>query len=305
MENFTAEESSSATFKVLARLGSWFLFPLAYDVESCGYREFDYQKDLKLLPEERRHESEYESESGSDHDSTSNSLDDEESSIALSDYDSCRPVSTPSALTAEDKRLNLSISEIAEAYHAHQEIDQSEYSTCEGHRLDYVITQMDIARMARNASRHLDVNSILTLPTITYRSPSSQAKSQVCLPVADSRDPDEAWSFIMVPQDKSGVQDSATPAPQEHGCVICLEKFVDGDRLRVLPCDHSFHVGCIDRWLSGSHSHIECFTSGCPTCKAHPSGLDPQSISNDGSVPSWAFAQLGGALARSSDSFSE
>ena len=60
------------------------------------------------------------------------------------------------------------VSEIAEAYHAHQEIDQSEYSTFEGHRLDYVITQMDIARMARNASRHLDVDSILSLPTCIH-----------------------------------------------------------------------------------------------------------------------------------------
>merc|ERR1712238_561472 len=53
-------------------------------------------------------------------------------------------------------------------------------------------------------------------------------------------------------------------------CVICLEVFRDGDRLRVLPCDHSFHAGCIDRWLSGSHSYNECFTAGCPTCKKLP-----------------------------------
>ena len=34
----------------------------------------------------------------------------------------------------------------------------------------------------------------------------------------------------------------------EDTCVICLEHFIDGDRLRVLPCDHSFHVGCIDTY---------------------------------------------------------
>jgi hypothetical protein len=37
--------------------------------------------------------------------------------------------------------------------------------------MDYVITQTDTARMARCTSRHLDVASILSLPTITYRSP--------------------------------------------------------------------------------------------------------------------------------------
>ena len=91
----------------------------------------------------------------------------------------------------------------------------------------------------------------------------------------------------------------------EDTCVICLEHFVDGDRLRVLPCDHSFHVGCIDKWLSGSLSDEECFTSGCPTCKKHPvpiyeeEGVIAESTSNDGSVPSWAFARLGGVLADS------
>jgi hypothetical protein len=97
-------------------------------------------------------------------------------------------------------------------------------------------------------------------------------------------------------------------------CVICLDAFCEGDRLRVLPCDHSFHVGCIDRWLSGSHSYNECFTAGCPTCKKLPStttasnsNRDRASASADnddtdmsGSVPSWAFANLGSVMAMSS-----
>jgi len=110
-------------------------------------------------------------------------------------------------------------------------------------------------------------------------------------------------------------------------CVICLDAFCEGDRLRVLPCDHSFHVGCIDRWLSGSHSYNECFTAGCPTCKKLPS--TPSSLSNSnkerassaiaidndddndddsdmtGSVPSWAFANLGSFMAMSSGDLPE
>merc|ERR1711862_57008 len=41
-------------------------------------------------------------------------------------------------------------------------------------RLNYIITQVDISRMARNASRHLDVKSILSLPTIVYQEPQQQ-----------------------------------------------------------------------------------------------------------------------------------
>jgi hypothetical protein len=32
-------------------------------------------------------------------------------------------------------------------------------------------------------------------------------------------------------------------------CAICLEEFAKGDKVRVLPCDHIFHVEEIDDWL--------------------------------------------------------
>lgn len=43
-------------------------------------------------------------------------------------------------------------------------------------------------------------------------------------------------------------------------CTICLGEFLDGERVRVLPpCNHSFHMSCIDTWLL-SHS-------SCPNCR--------------------------------------
>ena len=41
-------------------------------------------------------------------------------------------------------------------------------------------------------------------------------------------------------------------------CVICMLEFVMGDRLRFLPCMHTYHKDCIDDWLMRS------FT--CPSC---------------------------------------
>ena len=32
-------------------------------------------------------------------------------------------------------------------------------------------------------------------------------------------------------------------------CAICLEGFVKGDRVRVLPCKHVFHLNEVDAWL--------------------------------------------------------
>ena len=42
-------------------------------------------------------------------------------------------------------------------------------------------------------------------------------------------------------------------------CSICREYFNTGDHLRILECDHCFHVNCIDVWLSRHHH--------CPLCR--------------------------------------
>jgi hypothetical protein len=41
-------------------------------------------------------------------------------------------------------------------------------------------------------------------------------------------------------------------------CVICMIEFCVGDRVRYLPCMHTYHTDCIDDWLMRS------FT--CPSC---------------------------------------
>ncbi|CAI5486257.1 unnamed protein product [Closterium sp. Naga37s-1] len=56
-------------------------------------------------------------------------------------------------------------------------------------------------------------------------------------------------------------------------CAICLEDYEWGDRLRLLPCSHEFHVDCVDQWLSTRRLF-------CPVCKrdAHPpTHLSPSS----------------------------
>ncbi|KAJ1979621.1 hypothetical protein H4R35_001441 [Dimargaris xerosporica] len=43
-------------------------------------------------------------------------------------------------------------------------------------------------------------------------------------------------------------------------CTICLEDYIAQQQVRVLPCHHVYHTGCIDTWLTTKHSH-------CPLCK--------------------------------------
>lgn len=314
----SSTESSSATIKILARLGSWFLFPLAYDAESCGYKHHqvcDNDKILSLFPPKNtntnrstQEDSDHDDDSDDeDSDSDEDEDDTDGSCSVLSDYDRCIPTQVPTTPPHIPKEpMDISVSDIAQAYYTHQITEELGFDDG-NHRLDYVITQMDIARMARNASRHLDVDSILNLPTVTYHAAVKNQNHQASASGSLEESRDEAWSWMMVQEGKStdhpsDHSTSKQPEDQADVCVICLEHFMDGDRLRVLPCDHSFHVGCIDRWLSGSHSHEACFTSGCPTCKKRPNYLE--SSSSDGSVPSWAFARLGDALAKQASSSS-
>jgi RING-like zinc finger len=320
-------------------------------------------------------------------------------------------------------------------------------------RTDYeTITQMDILRMARAASRHLDVDSIFQLPIITYNTkprslttvttttsikeeendqkeveerrqgtsssfkngkrksklsstkgaavnaaaavavefswmmvdtePSDESSCSVGsslvpgsssdsstknnggrfkiittrTPSSDEEEEDDD-SFVVATKDNDSRNTTNTNTEDPNNatsneannnntnkneeddiCVICFEQFNNGDRLRVLPCSHSFHVGCIDKWLCGSHSFQDCYTAGCPTCKKHPqvhfttgttnnsnclpttrtttaTGMNnyyniegnyhqqhyaPTSLydSIDGSAPSWSFTRIGSALMR-------
>lgn len=44
-----------------------------------------------------------------------------------------------------------------------------------------------------------------------------------------------------------------------HVCAVCLEPYAAGQRVRTVPCFHSFHAACLDPWLSNKAS--------CPVCK--------------------------------------
>ncbi|KAG8227711.1 hypothetical protein J437_LFUL007993 [Ladona fulva] len=61
-------------------------------------------------------------------------------------------------------------------------------------------------------------------------------------------------------------------------CAICLEDYLEGDKLRILPCSHAFHCKCIDPWLT-------CSRRECPMCKrkvfAHDERIPSDEEEND------------------------
>ena len=48
-------------------------------------------------------------------------------------------------------------------------------------------------------------------------------------------------------------------AEDKKKCLICLEKFVKGQKSIALPCIHIFHSQCIKQWMKKKNS--------CPICK--------------------------------------
>lgn len=64
-------------------------------------------------------------------------------------------------------------------------------------------------------------------------------------------------------EDSSNISDaestmSAQSEETNSKCVICLEKFKDGQDVRIVPCRHEFHKDCVDPWLLSNYT--------CPLC---------------------------------------
>ncbi|KAK4476459.1 hypothetical protein RD792_015613 [Penstemon davidsonii] len=56
-------------------------------------------------------------------------------------------------------------------------------------------------------------------------------------------------------------------------CYICLAEYEEGDQLRVLPCNHDYHVLCIDKWLKE-------INRACPLCRHNVCEAPGESLSN-------------------------
>lgn len=61
---------------------------------------------------------------------------------------------------------------------------------------------------------------------------------------------------------------------QDDCCPICLETFLDEDRVKVIKCGHAFHSSCIDSWLSEKNDV-------CPVCRRPVVGIQSKNYEKE------------------------
>ncbi|KAK7265157.1 hypothetical protein RJT34_32773 [Clitoria ternatea] len=91
-----------------------------------------------------------------------------------------------------------------------------------------------------------------------HRQPVSLSLSMVSLPAPESI----VDSFPLKSHKKVDAADGGNDAEQ---CYICLAEYEEGDQIRVLPCNHEYHMSCVDKWLKEIHGV-------CPLCRGNVCG---------------------------------
>lgn len=92
------------------------------------------------------------------------------------------------------------------------------------------------------AKRDVELNS----EDSTHASPRGNGITEPTTPVSEVPTPDgEERPTPTAPEAKS----ETVPDAGNLSCPICTDDFIKGQDLRVLPCNHQFHMECIDPWL--------------------------------------------------------
>ncbi|XVE98470.1 hypothetical protein REPUB_Repub03eG0109300 [Reevesia pubescens] len=104
-----------------------------------------------------------------------------------------------------------------------------------------------------------------------HRQPVSLSLSMVSLPAPES----VVDSFPLRNHKKVTAAEGGDAVEQ---CYICLAEYEEGDNIRLLPCQHEFHMSCVDKWLKEIHGV-------CPLCRGDVRQGVEASISNS-EIPS-------------------
>ncbi|XP_022932117.1 E3 ubiquitin-protein ligase RNF12-B-like isoform X1 [Cucurbita moschata] len=112
-------------------------------------------------------------------------------------------------------------------------------------RVEHSSTRASISRIIMLAEALFEVLDEI------HGQPVSLALSMVSLPAPES----VVDSFPLKNHEKK-----TNGGDEIEQCYICLADYEDGDKIRVLPCHHEYHMSCVDKWLKEIHGV-------CPLCR--------------------------------------
>lgn len=133
--------------------------------------------------------------------------------------------------------------------------------------------------MSRESGSRASISRIVMLAEALFevldeihRQPMSLSLSVLSLPAPES----VVDSFPVKSYSKPEEVDTSNNVLQ---CHICLSEYEEGDKIRVLPCHHEFHLLCVDKWLKEIHGV-------CPLCRGDVrNGFVDSSVSNSAALP--------------------
>ncbi|KAK8602076.1 hypothetical protein V6N13_058263 [Hibiscus sabdariffa] len=135
--------------------------------------------------------------------------------------------------------------------------------SCDSHlRTDEPSARVSISRIVMLAEALFEV---------LHRQPAELSLSMVSPPAPES----VVDSFLVRSHTKVNAAECGDAIEQ---CHICLAEYEEGDKIRVLPCQHEFHMSCVDKWLKEIHGV-------CPLCRrnVHRGG---ESSASSSQIPS-------------------
>eukprot|EP00750_Incisomonas_marina_P013818 INCI17547.2.p1 GENE.INCI17547.2~~INCI17547.2.p1 ORF type:complete len:1738 (+),score=214.24 INCI17547.2:398-5611(+) len=135
--------------------------------------------------------------------------------------------------------------------------------------------QYDMEAFVRDAERHTrsagaSASVVNSLPVSAYEGSESDDGTDVASPsmldhasTVDTTTGREASSGELGSSSRSSPRirrsmSAGVTSTICHQCSICQENFQRGDAVKTLPCQHGYHLGCIDSWL-----HLK---NACPVC---------------------------------------
>jgi hypothetical protein len=120
-----------------------------------------------------------------------------------------------------------------------------------------------LSQVLANPDGRLDRNNVAGMHVLTELLNSFQQQQGIDAAAVEGRTAE--MTFAESP-DRHSATDATSPArneteanSEERKCMVCLEEFKAGDKLRILPCLHRYHTDCIVEWLRRNRH--------CPVCK--------------------------------------